>query len=180
MRHVSSTPSPSFIDPSSLSLPSPPSEAASSPQSHVIDPSLEPTGSTSSSAVPSRKRARTETTPEEKREARAHRNRIAAQNSRDKRKVQFSQLEDKVRALQQENEQLRAQLQEERQRRDGAEKDRENAELKERCISLYYFMHIQLILYQSEITRGRLGSCLESFTKSRSSFLRISQPAKDG
>ncbi|KAF8527795.1 hypothetical protein JB92DRAFT_3081467 [Gautieria morchelliformis] len=136
MRHVSSTPSPSFVDPSSLSLPSPPSEAASSPQSPAIDPSLVPTGSTSSSVGPSRKRARTDATPEEKREARAHRNRIAAQNSRDKRKVQFSQLEDKVRTLQQENEQLRAQLEQERQRRNGAEKDRENAELKERVKSL--------------------------------------------
>ena len=135
MRHFSSTPSPSFVDPSSLSLPSPPSEASSSPQSPAIDPSLVPTSSASSSVGPPRKRSRTEATPEEKREARAHRNRIAAQNSRDKRKAQFAHLEDKVRTLQQENDQLRAQLQQERLRRDGAEKDRENAELKERCIS---------------------------------------------
>lgn len=137
MRHTSSAPSPAFVDPSSLSLPSPPSEAPTSPQSHVIDPSLVSTGSTSSdSTCPPRKRARTDATPEEKREARAHRNRIAAQNSRDKRKAQFCQLEDQVRTLQQENDQLRAQLHQERLRRDGAEKERENAELKERCISL--------------------------------------------
>ncbi|KAF8588666.1 hypothetical protein K439DRAFT_1658349 [Ramaria rubella] len=134
MRHSSSAPSPSFVDPSSLSLPSPASEA-SSPQSPAIDPSLTPSGSTSTLGPP-RKRARTEATAEEKREARAHRNRIAAQNSRDRRKQQFTLLEDKVRALQQENDQLRTQLQQERDRRDGAEKDKENAELKERVKSL--------------------------------------------
>lgn len=146
MRHFSSTPSPSFVDPSSLSLPSPPSEAASSPQSPAIHPSLVvPTSPTSSSVGPPRKRSRTEATPEEKREARAHRNRIAAQNSRDKRKAQFALLEDKVRTLQQENDQLRVQLQQEQQRRDGVERERENAELKERCPYFYYCSGSQLI-----------------------------------
>ena len=148
MRHTSSAPSPSFVDPSSLSLslPSPRSDTSASPQSPAIDPSLVPTGSGSPSTAPPRKRARTDATSEEKREARAHRNRIAAQNSRDKRKAQFVQLEDKVRTLQQENDQLRAQLEQERQRRDGAEKERENAELKERCFSFGYSKHTGLTL----------------------------------
>lgn len=54
-----------------------------------------------------RKRPRSDLTPEEKREARAHRNRIAAQNSRDKRKNQFSTLEQRVAELEDENRQLR-------------------------------------------------------------------------
>ncbi|KAF8520358.1 hypothetical protein BU17DRAFT_75618 [Hysterangium stoloniferum] len=128
MRPTSSALSSSYVDPSSLSLPSPSSEASSAE-------SPAPTGPTGLSGPP-RKRVRTEASPEEKREARAHRNRIAAQNSRDRRKQQFSQLEEKVRTLQQENEQLRAELQHERERRDGVEKDRENAELKERVKSL--------------------------------------------
>ena len=96
-----------------------------------MSPSQVASPSTSTLAPP-RKRARTETSPEEKREARAHRNRIAAQNSRDRRKAQFTQLEERVRSLTAENEQLRAELQRERERRGTAEKDRENAELKER------------------------------------------------
>ncbi|KZT40796.1 hypothetical protein SISSUDRAFT_1118073 [Sistotremastrum suecicum HHB10207 ss-3] len=86
------------VDPSTLSLPSP------SP-----DP-LSPKPATSSSSGPSRKRPRTDASPEEKKEARAHRNRIAAQNSRDKRKAQFSQLEAKVQELEKENRQLRLAL----------------------------------------------------------------------
>ncbi|EKM54627.1 uncharacterized protein PHACADRAFT_258611 [Phanerochaete carnosa HHB-10118-sp] len=57
---------------------------------------------------PSRKRSRSEVTPEERKEARAHRNRIAAQNSRDRRKAQFSHLEHRVAELEEENKQLRA------------------------------------------------------------------------
>jgi len=78
--------------------------------------------------------------PEEKREARAHRNRIAAQNSRDKRKVQFQHLELRVAELEAENQQLRSSLSSaqpgvvlaptfsERER----ERDQENQELRER------------------------------------------------
>jgi len=47
-------------------------------------------------------------TPEERKEARAHRNRIAAQNSRDKRKAQFGALEKRVAELEEENRRLRA------------------------------------------------------------------------
>ena len=60
---------------------------------------------------PSRKRPRTNTsatTSEERKEARAHRNRIAAQNSRDKRKAHFSYLERRVAELEDENRRLRA------------------------------------------------------------------------
>lgn len=133
-----STSSPSYVDPSSLSLPSPASDASSpihvaSTSSTDTPASTAPSASTSQ---PPRKRQRTDTSPEEKREARAHRNRIAAQNSRDRRKLQFSHLEESVRLLKEENEQLRAELQRERERRDNAEKDKENAELKERVKSL--------------------------------------------
>ncbi|KIM45492.1 hypothetical protein M413DRAFT_341828 [Hebeloma cylindrosporum] len=75
---------------------------------------------------PSRKRARTSSssndTPstaesattkptslsEQRKEARAHRNRIAAQNSRDRRKAQFTYLERRVAELEEENRILRA------------------------------------------------------------------------
>jgi len=57
---------------------------------------------------PPRKRARSDLNPEQRREARAHRNRIAAQNSRDKRKAQFSYLEQRVAELEEENQRLRA------------------------------------------------------------------------
>lgn len=110
------------ITPVALSIPST-SSAPSSPPAH--NP---------------RKRPRSDLSPEEKREARAHRNRIAAQNSRDKRKAQFHQLEQRVAELEAENSQLRSSLasaqpglvlaptlsERERQR------DRENQELRER------------------------------------------------
>lgn len=103
----------SFINPNTLSLP----ESSS--------PTPEP--------GPSRKRPRTEMTSEERKEARAHRNRIAAQNSRDRRKAQFSHLERRVAELEEENRQLRAGL--------GissptATRDRENEELRERIKTL--------------------------------------------
>ncbi|KAH9935792.1 uncharacterized protein B0H18DRAFT_1101423 [Fomitopsis serialis] len=77
-----------------LALPSSPAESSASPAP--------------SSSEPPRKRSRSETSPEERKEARAHRNRIAAQNSRDRRKAQFTLLERRVAELQEENRQLRA------------------------------------------------------------------------
>jgi len=59
---------------------------------------------------PPRKRARSDLSTEQRREARAHRNRIAAQNSRDKRKVQFAYLEKRVADLEEENQRLRADM----------------------------------------------------------------------
>jgi len=109
------------IEPDSLSIPS----TSSSPTTPAHNP---------------RKRPRSDMSPEEKREARAHRNRIAAQNSRDKRKAQFNVLEQRVAELEAENAQLRSTLStaqpglvlaptlSERER----ERDRENQELKER------------------------------------------------
>ncbi|KAH9026672.1 hypothetical protein EDB83DRAFT_2190410, partial [Lactarius deliciosus] len=55
-----------------------------------------------------RKRSRSDMTTEERKEARAHRNRIAAQHSRDKRKAQFSALEARIGELEAENRALRA------------------------------------------------------------------------
>ncbi|KLO05105.1 hypothetical protein SCHPADRAFT_736701 [Schizopora paradoxa] len=128
-----------FVDPSSLSLPSPQS-------SDVLDSPTPTTQTLASDAGPSRKRARTEMTTEERKEARAHRNRIAAQNSRDKRKAQYSALEQRVAELEEENRQLRAgmgvsELQRaDDRRREELERERarerENAELKERIKSL--------------------------------------------
>jgi hypothetical protein len=118
-----------FIDPSSLSA---------SPSPAPSDPS---------SSNP-RKRTRTDIPSEDRKEARAHRNRIAAQNSRDRRKAQFSYLERRVLELEEENRALRAGMalpppvsaqippplpikaEEERQRQ------QENEELKERIKSL--------------------------------------------
>ncbi|KAJ3749442.1 hypothetical protein DFH05DRAFT_673885 [Lentinula detonsa] len=86
----------SFVNPATLSLPESTFDDMSS------SPSPEP------QPGPSRKRPRTEQSSEDRKEARAHRNRIAAQNSRDRRKAQFSYLERRVAELEEENRQLRA------------------------------------------------------------------------
>ncbi|KAJ6625873.1 hypothetical protein B0H10DRAFT_2001164 [Mycena sp. CBHHK59/15] len=104
-------------------------------------PSPAPTDTTE--AGPSRKRQRTSSTSEDRKEARAHRNRIAAQNSRDRRKAQFSYLERRVTELEEENRQLRAGLlparaeppKQDDQERERA-KERENEELRERIKTL--------------------------------------------
>jgi hypothetical protein len=83
----------SFVNPANLSFTS--TSEMSSPE-----PESQP--------GPSRKRPRTEQSSEERKEARAHRNRIAAQNSRDRRKAQFTYLEQRVAELEEENRQLRA------------------------------------------------------------------------
>ena len=116
--------------------PASPIDDAPSPASHASD----------SPAGPPRKRARAEVTPEERREARAHRNRIAAQNSRDRRKAQFAYLERRVSELEEENRQLRAGMgltqlsRPHEQKEDEREKDRarekENEELRERVKTL--------------------------------------------
>lgn len=101
-----------------------------------------PAASTSTADYPPRKRSRSDITPEERREARAHRNRIAAQNSRDRRKAQFSYLERRVAELEEENRQLRAGsgipiVPEASQHRpvDNA-REKENHELRERIKTL--------------------------------------------
>jgi len=128
----------SFVDPICLSLPSP-SDSTSSNRTVPSVPDSHAEG-------PSRKRQRSDGTSEERREARMHRNRIAAQNSRDKRKAQFTFLERRVAELEEENRQLRVSLgvqgmttiqgnltadQETKKAR-----DRENEELKERIKTL--------------------------------------------
>jgi cell division protein FtsB len=82
-----------FFTPAASFLPSSPAPSSSSDEHE---------------AGPSRKRARTDMTPEQRKEARAHRNRIAAQNSRDKRKAEFSTLHQRVAELEAENARLRA------------------------------------------------------------------------
>jgi hypothetical protein len=129
------------VNPATLSAPSPTSTHED------IDPNHE--------AGPARKRLRTQgITTEERRDARAHRNRVAAQNSRDRRKAQFVYLERRVAELEEENRLLRAgagippaapaafpplsaKLEEERLRDERArERERENEELKERVQTL--------------------------------------------
>jgi len=121
-----------------LAFPSPPADGQS--------PVDAPSPSASSVAGPSRKRARTDASPEERKEARAHRNRIAAQNSRDRRKAQFSLLEQRVAELEDENRQLRAGMglaelrhsdvhSIEQRERDRA-REKENEELRERIKTL--------------------------------------------
>ncbi|EIN11431.1 hypothetical protein PUNSTDRAFT_141797 [Punctularia strigosozonata HHB-11173 SS5] len=90
---------------------------------------------------PARKRPRTEMTAEERREARAHRNRIAAQNSRDRRKAEFALLNQRVAELEEENRQLRAGMglapsSRQADHHERAKWERENEELKERIKSL--------------------------------------------
>lgn len=129
------------IDPATLSSPSPTTTHEDIDLSHE--------------AGPSRKRLRTQClTTDERREARAHRNRIAAQNSRDRRKAQFVYLERRVAELEEENRLLRATVglpfsgpsaslpssskSEEEHLRDerDRERERENEELKERVRTL--------------------------------------------
>ena len=120
-----------------LSIPSPPPTDAQSPDSPTSD----------NQAGPSRKRARSEVTPEERKEARAHRNRIAAQNSRDRRKAQFAYLERRVQELEEENRQLRAGMglaalsqsstgQKDEEREKDRAREKENEELRQRIKTL--------------------------------------------
>ncbi|KAJ6587173.1 hypothetical protein DFH09DRAFT_1308234 [Mycena vulgaris] len=116
-----------------------------SPQSLMdfSSPSPAPQSPDDSDPGPSRKRPRTSSS-EDRKEARAHRNRIAAQNSRDRRKAQFSYLERRVNELEEENRQLRAGLVVPPSRADQSKsddtrdraKDRENEELRERIKTL--------------------------------------------
>ncbi|GLB36967.1 putative bZIP transcription factor [Lyophyllum shimeji] len=125
-----------FIDPATLS-PASESEAGS--------PAPIASGSNP------RKRPRSEISSEERKEARAHRNRIAAQNSRDRRKAQFAYLERRVAELEEENRALRAargvpllpvtastafKAEEEHKRLEASARDRENEELRERIKTL--------------------------------------------
>ncbi|KAH9969279.1 hypothetical protein BGW80DRAFT_1254311 [Lactifluus volemus] len=100
--NLSSSSSPSHTPKSSTSPP--PSTTATSKSSAKSRPA--PTSN--ENGAPPRKRSRSDISPEERREARAHRNRIAAQNSRDKRKAQFSALEARIDELEAENRALRA------------------------------------------------------------------------
>ncbi|KAI9572186.1 hypothetical protein HD554DRAFT_2203007 [Boletus coccyginus] len=138
-----------FVDPSSLSLPSSSLKRPASPACSTDDSSPHPTDE------PPRKRPRSAVTSEERKEARAHRNRIAAQNSRDRRKAQFSHLERRVAELEEENRRLRAGIhvspstsisepdvasigseQEQLRKREGEQRERENQELRERIRTL--------------------------------------------
>lgn len=72
-------------------------------------------------------------TSEEKREARAARNRVAAQESRDRRKREFSELHQRVAQLEAENAALRESNPSTATRNEKTERlERENAELLER------------------------------------------------
>lgn len=106
----SPTINPSFSQPSSSF--SPASPAPSSSYTHDDDDHDD-----NHESGPARKRARTSgsakdssatSVSEQRKEARAHRNRIAAQNSRDRRKAQFAYLERRVAELEEENRRLRA------------------------------------------------------------------------
>lgn len=151
---MSPSPPATFVNPSNLSLPSSSRKRHASPSSSRADsPDV-------SVDEPPRKRPRSAMTPDERKEARAHRNRIAAQNSRDRRKAQFSLLERRVAELEEENRRLRAgvpmsdyaspsassvsepevttiQQEQERERKRAEEqRERENLELRERIRTL--------------------------------------------
>ena len=98
------SPSPS---PSPRSSESPAPSSSSTTTSKPAAKSRPAPTSNQDGAAP-RKRSRSDITPEERKEARASRNRIAAQNSRDKRKAQFSALEARISELEAENRTLRA------------------------------------------------------------------------
>ncbi|KAF9650866.1 hypothetical protein BDM02DRAFT_3185023 [Thelephora ganbajun] len=92
----------------STSAYSSPSPSESSSSSATVRPTS--TRDDASVMEPPRKRARSDLSTEQRREARAHRNRIAAQNSRDKRKAHFVYLEKRVAELEEENQRLRAEM----------------------------------------------------------------------
>ena len=83
-----------------------------------------------------KRRSRTGLTPEERREARAHRNRIAAQSSRDRKKAQFSDLSARVAELETENRALRLGVQSSIPQLSDASVVQENAALKVRVQQL--------------------------------------------
>jgi hypothetical protein len=83
-----------------------------------------------------KRRSRTGLTPEERREARAHRNRIAAQSSRDRKKVQFSELSTRVAELEAENRVLRLGVQSSIPQLSDSSIVQENAALKVRVQQL--------------------------------------------
>ncbi|CCO27057.1 hypothetical protein BN14_01091 [Rhizoctonia solani AG-1 IB] len=81
--------------------------------------------------------------PEERKEARAQRNRIAAQCSRDRRKQQFAELETRVQELEEENRRLRAgavveppKPKVEQKSNEQESREKENEELRERVRQL--------------------------------------------
>lgn len=106
---------------------------------HMMSSAPSPIASSSSSASSPpprpRKRQRVDTfeQKEQRKEARAERNRQAAQISRDRRKAQFSALEQRVAELEAENEQLKRNTNVAPVMMVGvSEQERENAELRER------------------------------------------------
>lgn len=124
------TPSPT-VSPAALALPTSASSTSAKSAAVPVPAQANP-----------RKRPRSDLSAEEKREARAHRNRIAAQNSRDKRKQQFTSLEQRVIDLENENRQLRDALatsqpnlvfaSAESMTEQEKQRERENQELRER------------------------------------------------
>ncbi|KAJ7933147.1 hypothetical protein B0H13DRAFT_2262917 [Mycena leptocephala] len=111
----------------------PPSGTPESIEHKLSSWSLPPSDGAPDSATLGPKRLRTASV--ERKEARAHRNRIAAQNSRDRRKAQFCWLERRVSELEEENRRLRAGFLVAPAQPDspGAEElQKENAELRER------------------------------------------------
>ncbi|KAF7985049.1 hypothetical protein HWV62_8891 [Athelia sp. TMB] len=127
-------PATSTIDPSMIS--------SSSATFSLPSPSYSAPSPSPSCEGPPRKRPRSELSSEERKEARAHRNRIAAQNSRDRRKAHYGNLEQRVAELEEENRLLRAghmpqsskSAQEDHERE--AARQKENDELRERIKTL--------------------------------------------
>ncbi|VDB95971.1 unnamed protein product [Peniophora sp. CBMAI 1063] len=121
------------------SLPSP-SMSPQQPESPMLK-NTHPSPSASDDTQP-RKRSRTDLSVDERKEARAHRNRIAAQNSRDRRKAQFNALEQRIVELEAENRTLRASMglaalrDSDEHRAIENQRERENAELRERVKTL--------------------------------------------
>jgi hypothetical protein len=152
---------PSNVNPSTLSNKRPYSPSASS------------SSSTLSEMTP-RKRPRVSegATSGEKKEARAARNRIAAQESRDRRKREFADLHQRVAQLEAEN----AALRENKPFVTGIEKterlERENAELLERVTRLEAALTTVLPLIQGGATRAALPTPAPS--PSPSSFQTLS------
>src|SRR6266851_3592686 len=125
-----------------------------------------------------RKRSRSDMTAEERKDARAHRNRIAAQNSRDKRKAQFSALEARISELEAENRALRAGIiahplpitvDSPEQRAADAAREEENRTLRERVRTLESAWEAVIRTLQTHGTTVGLPTVLPSLCPGQSS-----------
>ncbi|KAH9987030.1 hypothetical protein BJV74DRAFT_885767 [Russula compacta] len=158
------------VSPSPSSSYTPESSTSSLPPTTTTKPPAKsrPAPTSNEDGAAPRKRSRSDMTTEERKEARAHRNRIAAQNSRDKRKAQFSALEARIAELEAENRALRAGMvhplskvvDSPDQRAADAAREAENCALRERVQALETAWEAVIRTFQTHGTTAGLPTVL--------------------